>query len=182
MEPYDLLSNIDNIQPQISLRQLLAVAPICRSALSSSLIRNRPITVDVVNEINNFEEIVDVNDIPIDLGAPTVEVFIDGSLIDGVQIDSEWSVNLMNADTMEEIGLKTMTTTPIILRMADQSHVKPLGILKQFLTTIGGIGFQIDYIVFKVTESIYHHTPYCCEDHGCLMDGLKKIGRRILSL
>ena len=154
MEPYDLLSNMDKIQLQISLRQLLAVAPTCRSALSSSLIRKRPKTIDVVNEINNFEEIVDVNDISIDLGAPTVEVFIDGSLIEGVQIDSESSVNLMNADTMEEIGLKTMSTTPIILRMADQSRVKPLGILKQVLTTIGGLDFQIDYIVFKVTESI----------------------------
>ena len=119
MEPYDLLSNMDNIQPQISLRQLLAVAPTYRSALSSSLVRKRPKTVDVVNEINNFEEIVDVNDISIDPSAPTVEVFIDGSLIEGVQIDSESSVNLMNADTMEEIGLTTMTTTPIILRMVD---------------------------------------------------------------
>ena len=154
MEPYDLLSNMDNIQPQISLRQLLAVAPTCRSALSSSLVRKRPKTVDVVNEINNFEEIVDVNDISIDPGAPTVEVFIDGSLIEGVQIDSGSDVNLMNADTMEEIGLTTMTTTLIILRMADQSRVKPLGILKQVLTTIGGIDFQIDYIVFKITESI----------------------------
>ena len=150
MEPYDLLSNMDNIQPQISLRQLLAVASTCRSALSSSLVRKRPKTVDVVNEINNFEEIVDVNDISINPSAPTVEVFIDGSLIEGVQIDSGSSVNLMNVDTMEEIGLTTITTTPIILRMADQSRIKPLGILKQVLTTIGGI----DYIVFKVTESI----------------------------
>ena len=157
MEPYDLLSNMDNIQPQISSRQLLAVAPTCRSALSSSLVRKRPKTMDVVNEINNFEEIVDVNDISIDPSAPTVEVFIDGSLIDGVQIDSGSSVNLMNVDTIEEIGLTTMTTIPIILRMADQSHVKPLGILKQVLTTIGGIDFQIDYIVFKVTEFI---SPY----------------------
>ena len=154
MEPYDLLSNMDNIQPRISLRQLLAVAPTYRSALSSSLVRKRPKIVDVVNEINNFEEIVDVNDISIDPGAPTVEVFIDGSLIEGVQINSKSSVNLMNVDTMEEIGLTTMTTTPIILRMADQSRVKPLGILKQVLTTIGGIDFRIDYIVFKVTESI----------------------------
>ena len=130
MQPYDLLSNMDNIQPQISLRQLLAVAPTCRSTLSSSLVRKRPKTVDVVNEINNFEEIVDVNDISIDPSAPTVEVFIDGFLIEGVQIDSGSSVNLMNVDTMEEIGLTIMTTTPIILRMADQSRVKPLGILK----------------------------------------------------
>ena len=85
MEPYDLSSNMDNIQPQISLRQLLVVAPTCRSALSPSLVRKRPKTVDVVNEINNFKEIVDVNDISIDPGAPTVEVFIDGSLIEGVE-------------------------------------------------------------------------------------------------
>ena len=70
MEPYDLLSNMDNIQPQISLRQLLVVAPTCRSALSSSLVRKKPKTVDV-NKINNFEEIVDVNDISIDPGVPT---------------------------------------------------------------------------------------------------------------
>ena len=154
IEPYDLLSNMDSIQPQISLRQLLAVAPTCKSALSSSLVRKRPKIVDVVNEINNFEEIIDVNDISIDPGVSIVEVFIDGSLIEGVQIDSKLTVNLMNADTMQEIGLTTMTTTPIILRMADQSRVKPLDILKQVLTTIGGIDFQIDYIVFKVTESI----------------------------
>ena len=79
-------------------------------------------------------------------------------MIEGVQIDSGSSANLMNADTMEEIGLTTMTTTPIILRMANQSRVKPLGILKQVLTTIGGIDFQIDYIVFKVTESILSYS------------------------
>jgi hypothetical protein len=45
----------------------------------------------------------------------------------------------MNVDTMEELGLTSMTTTPIILRMADQSRVKPLGMLSQLLTTIGGI-------------------------------------------
>jgi hypothetical protein len=39
MDQYDILNNMDNIQPQISLRQLLAIAPKCRSELSSSLVR-----------------------------------------------------------------------------------------------------------------------------------------------
>ena len=60
----------------------------------------------------------------------------------------------MNVDTMEELGITTMTTTPIILRMADQSRVKPLGMLSQLLTTIGGIEYKIDYVVFKVSKSI----------------------------
>ena len=56
--------------------------------MNSSLIRKRTKLVDVVNEIKDEEEIVDVNDISIDLGAPIVDVFIDGILIEGAQIDS----------------------------------------------------------------------------------------------
>jgi hypothetical protein len=97
---------------------------------------------------------VDVNDISLDPGALIVDVIIDGSLIHGVQVDSGSRVNLMNVDTMEELGLTSMTTTPIILRMADQSRVKPLGMLSQLLTTISGIDYKIDYVVFKVSESI----------------------------
>jgi hypothetical protein len=74
---------------------------------------------------------VDVNDISTDPGAPLVDVIIDGSLINGVQVDNGSSVNLTNVDTMEQLGITTMTTTPIILRMADQSRVKPLGMLSQ---------------------------------------------------
>ena len=151
---YDILSNMDNIQPQISLRQLLAISLACRSELSSSLIRKHPNLVDVINEINNEEEIVDVNDISIDPQASTMDVFIDETLIEGAQIDSGSNVNLMNAYTIDEIGLKKMATTPIIFRMANQSQVKPLGILRQVLTTIGGLKFKIDFIIFKVIESI----------------------------
>jgi hypothetical protein len=60
----------------------------------------------------------------------------------------------MNVDTMEELGLTSMTTTSIILRMVDQRRVIPLGMLSQLLTTIGGIDYKIDFVVFKVSESI----------------------------
>jgi hypothetical protein len=141
MDPYDILTNMDNIQPQITLRQILAIAPRCRSELSSSLVRKR-------------DKMVNVNDISLDPGASIVDVIIDGSLIHGVQVDTGSSVNLRNVDTMEELGLTSMTTTPIILRMVDQSRVKPLGMLSQLLTIIGGIDYKIDYVVFKVSESI----------------------------
>ena len=64
---------------------------------------------------------MDVNDISIHSKTPTLDVFIDGTLIEGAQIDSRSSVNLMNIDTIDEIGLKTMATTPVILKMANQS-------------------------------------------------------------
>jgi hypothetical protein len=39
MQLYDILANLDHIQPTISMRQLLAISPKCRSELSYSLIR-----------------------------------------------------------------------------------------------------------------------------------------------
>ena len=50
-----------------------------------------------------------------------------------------------------------MTTTPIILRMADQNRVKPLGIVRRVPILIGGISFKISYIIFKVFDSL---SPY----------------------
>ena len=41
--------------------------------------------------------------------------------------------------------------------MADQSKVKPLGILKQVPTLLNGIEYKIDYIIFKITESIFFY-------------------------
>ena len=44
---YDIISDLDNIIPQITMRQLLAIAPHCRSKLSSSMIRKKPKIVDI---------------------------------------------------------------------------------------------------------------------------------------
>jgi hypothetical protein len=58
-----------------------------------------------------------------DLGAPTVDVQIDGIIISGVQIDGGSSVNLMNMDTMNSLHLSGLQQTKLMLRMADQSRV-----------------------------------------------------------
>ncbi len=46
---------------------------------------------------------------------PTIDVMIDGSLIHGIQINKGSSINLINKETMDEIGLRYMIATPIIL-------------------------------------------------------------------
>jgi len=71
MEPYDVLANLDKIQPQISMKQLLAISSKCRSDLSTSLVKKR---------IKPLE----IHEISLDPKAPNVDVIIDGSLIFGV--------------------------------------------------------------------------------------------------
>ena len=58
-----------------------------------------------------------------DPGAPTIDVSIDGVLVQGVQLDGGASVNLMNANTMEELGLDQLLPTTLMLRMADSRRV-----------------------------------------------------------
>ena len=108
---------------------------------------------------------MEVHNTSLDLGAPTFDVIIDGSLIDEVQIDSESCINLMSYKTIEELDSIKLKYIPIILKMSDQSRVKPLRILSSILTTMGGIDFKVTYIAFKVV-GINPHILFSLIDHG----------------
>lgn len=142
LQPYDILKDLDELKPTISMKQLLAIAPECRSMLNASLIHRR----------QRHKEIKEISLNP-DLGAPTIDVSIDGVLVSGVQMDGGSSVNLMNANTMEALGLTDLLPTSVILRMADHSRVKPMGLLRKIQTNITGNVFEIDYIVFRLQSS-----------------------------
>ena len=111
LQHYDIINDLDHIKPQITMRQLLAIAPHCRSRLSSSMVRKKPKNV----------EIHDVT-LSKDPGAPVVDVIIDGVLIPGFQVDTGSSVNLMSVETFNELGITKMNPTPIILKMADHTR------------------------------------------------------------
>ena len=142
MEPYDILRDLDAIQPTITMKQLLAVSPECRTTLTSFLVRRR----------QRNKEIHEVSLNP-DSGAPTIDVSIDGVLITGVQVDGGSIINLMTADTMEKLGLSDLLPTDLLLRMADHSKVLPVGVLVNVDTNIAGIVYKIDYVVFQLKSS-----------------------------
>ena len=90
------------------------------------------------------------HDIILDLGAFTVDVIIDGSLMEVIQVDSGSSINLMSFETMEELDLIKLKDIPIILRLTKQSRVKPLEMLSCIITIAGGIDFEVIYIFKKL--------------------------------
>ncbi|HYP42983.1 MAG TPA: hypothetical protein VEQ18_03080, partial [Candidatus Nitrosocosmicus sp.] len=130
LEQYDLIQNLNNLKADITIAQLLAIAPWCRSILKSKIVRRRAKPIEV-NEVS----------ISPDPGAPMIDIEIDGLIITGVQIDGGSSVNLMNKETMENLNLSGLLPTKLVLRMADQSRVKPLGILSKVKTKISGLVF-----------------------------------------
>ena len=138
--PYNVIENLGNVKADITIRQLLGIAPSCRAALKSKLVKKRSRQVHEVA-------------LSPDPGAPIIDVEIEGLIISGVQVDGGSSVNLMNHDTMLGLHLVGLEETKLVLRMADQSRVKPLGILPKVKTRIAGLIFLIDYIVFQPNTS-----------------------------
>ena len=88
-------------------------------------------------------------DMFMDSEAPSITVEIGNHSISGVQLDGGAVVNLMTEHTMEELGLKTLEPTNIILRMADQRRVKPLGMLHGIKTIVAGLQFHVNYLVVR---------------------------------
>jgi hypothetical protein len=106
--------------------------------------------------IRKKPDTVDIHDVTLskDPGAPAVDVIIDGVLIHGFQVDTGSSVNLMSVETLNELGITKMNPTPIILKMADHTHTKPLGELPHVPVIIVGKEYKIDFSVFRTSDAV----------------------------
>ena len=60
----------------------------------------------------------------------------------------------MNVDTMNELGISNVESTTMILKMADSSQIKPLGVLEQIPTLIINIEYKVDYVVFRSMDDV----------------------------
>ncbi|KAH7432434.1 hypothetical protein KP509_07G022400 [Ceratopteris richardii] len=88
-----------------------------------------------------------------DSNAPSVVIEIKGYAVPGAQLDSGAAVNLMTEYMMKVLGLTHMEETPMSLRMADQTQVKPAGLLKNVSTVVGGLEFSVDYLIVRPRTS-----------------------------
>lgn len=60
----------------------------------------------------------------------------------------------MNVEIMNDLGITSVVSTSIILKMANSSRVKPLRVLEQVPTLIANIEYEIDYVVFKTMDNM----------------------------
>ncbi|KAH7365733.1 hypothetical protein KP509_18G043300 [Ceratopteris richardii] len=85
----------------------------------------------------------------VDSNAPAVTVEINGYAVPSTQLDSGAAVNLMTEYMMKALGLTQLEDTPMSLRMADQTQVKPARLIRNVQTIVGGIEFSLDYLVVR---------------------------------
>lgn len=72
----------------------------------------------------------------VDMSAPTLEVEVDDCSISGVLVGGGSGVNIMTYETMKKLGLSQLETIPFVIRLANQSRIKPIGILKNVRTSV----------------------------------------------
>ena len=88
-EAYDLLGDLGNVNPNITLNQLLMLSHECRRVLSSALVARKEIEQQSVATMTMQA---------VDMSAPTVKVEISDYFIPEVLIDGGFGVNIMTYD------------------------------------------------------------------------------------
>ncbi|KAL3679659.1 hypothetical protein R1sor_022615 [Riccia sorocarpa] len=84
-----------------------------------------------------------------DLGSPEIDVEIAGCILRKVPIDSGSGVNVMTEEAAHDLGFTEFEATPRVLTLADQTRRRPLGVLRNIPTIIGGVPFKLTYIILR---------------------------------
>ncbi|KAH7284690.1 hypothetical protein KP509_34G066600 [Ceratopteris richardii] len=145
----DIVQRLAETEVTLDLATLLRCSPTCRKQFYNEFIKKtrkvkRKEKVDevVLGTIQSITTQVDSN-------APVVTVEINGYAVPGAQLDSGAAVNLMIECMMKALGSTQLEDTPMSLQMADQTQVKPAGLIQKVPTIIGGIEFSVDYLVLR---------------------------------
>lgn len=138
---YDIVKDMGSQRANISFHQLLEDNKTYRRMLMLSLRRPRKPRKEKLPAVYRVEGG--------DLGPPEIEVEIGGCVIQKVPVDSGSGVNIMTEETANSLGFQTFEPTSRVLRLADQTRRMPLGMLSNVRTNIGGVDFQLSYIILQ---------------------------------
>ncbi|KAH7424816.1 hypothetical protein KP509_11G026300 [Ceratopteris richardii] len=145
----DIVQRLAENEVTLDLATLLRCSPTCRKQFYNEFVkkprkarRKEKLDEVVLGTIQSITTQVDSN-------APAVTVEINGYAVPCAQLDSRAVVNLMTEYMMKALGLTRLEDTPMSLRMADQTQVKPAGLMRNVQTIVGGIEFSIDYLVVR---------------------------------
>lgn len=90
--------------------------------------------------------------IDVDRELPVLTVQIGSGTLDNVLLDGGSGVNLITEEERKRLGLKNPQSAPFRLRMADQTVVDPVGMIRTVKIHIHGIPYLITLTIIKNKE------------------------------
>ncbi|KAH7430571.1 hypothetical protein KP509_08G004300 [Ceratopteris richardii] len=152
-EEIDIVQMLAKIEVTMDIGTLLRCSPTYRKQFYNEYIKKPRKAQDKKRQEKDVQGFIQSITTQIDSNAPSVVVEIKGYAVPGAQFHSGAAVNLMTEYMMKALGLTHMEETPMSLRMADQTQVKPVGLLKNVSTVVGGLEFSVDYLIVRPRTS-----------------------------
>lgn len=149
-EDYDLWSDLCTLRANISIAQLIQVAPSLKKELKEgATVLRKPRKTMMTARIYSSALLDD--------GALEIDVSILDKVISGTLIDGGSGINIMPLSTMESLGLKVSGPSPYVVNVADQRPVTPLGQIVNCQMEAGG---EIYTLTFHVLRLVANKTAY----------------------
>lgn len=87
----------------------------------------------------------------LDKRSPRVMAYIAGILVENVVVVCGSAVNLMSAELFDRLGFELKKEdSPTVLRLADDSYIKPEGVVRDVPTTVAGKQTLLDFTIVRL--------------------------------
>ena len=141
--PYQLWEDLNTTKANISLAQLLDIAPVVKRTLKSGMSRRRQAKPAMLVQKLRHK---------VDPGPIKVEVQIADHYIPHCLVDGGNGVNIMSKFTLHKLDLKSSCPSYISMGLANQTRITPVGQILGLHVTIGGKFYTQDFQILDLPD------------------------------
>ena len=141
--PYQLWEDLNTTKANISLAQLLDIAPVVKRTLRSGMSRRRQAKPAMLVQKLRHK---------IDPGPIKVEVQIADHYVPHCLVDGGSGVNIMSKFTLQKLGLKSSGPSHVSMGLANQTRITPVGQLLGLQVMIGGEVYTLDFQILDIPD------------------------------
>jgi len=143
--PYSLVKDVGLQKVDITIGQLVAMAPSARRELRKGL--STPKVPKVPTPLNAIAVERECD--------PIIDVQCNGSMLHGVLVDGGTGVNVMTILAMRYLGLKIDRPTSVTLKMANKRVVRLEGVINNVVITVMKVSTIVDFHVVLEEDGAY---------------------------
>ena len=152
---------MNHTKDNISIGQLLEIAPYCRKRVMATLTSQERTSEKPTSTYQVTAKAFDEE-------MPMISVIVKNKRIPNALIDGGSGVNIITDTLRKKLGLKKIEPAPFTIKMADQRKVMPKGIIRDVCLDVGGIVIRttltvIDMVSIEDSYSLILGRPWLKE-------------------
>lgn len=146
-KPYEFLEDLDRLKADISIAQLLQLAPSLYKGLKKTSSKRVKVKANLAARVGTsrrpLEKMFEVR-------AVEIEATIVDKILPRVLVDGGSGVNIMPLRTMEQLGLEFTGPSHMVINMANQAREAPLGQIRGCKVSTGGEVYTLTFQVIRM--------------------------------